>query len=104
MKQFLRNMLCLQLERKVEQLRAKHKFTVVAVAGSVGKTSTKLAVARLLEASGKSVRYQEGNYNDRVSVPLQFGMVVGATLALGALSGQSGRARERNTARLSGLS
>ena len=72
MKQFLRNMLCLQLERKVEQLRAKHKFTVVAVAGSVGKTSTKLAVARLLEASGKSVRYQEGNYNDRVSVPLVF--------------------------------
>ena len=72
MKQFLRNMLCLQLERKVEQLRVKHKFTVVAVAGSVGKTSTKLAVARLLEASGKSVRYQEGNYNDRVSVPLVF--------------------------------
>ena len=72
MKQFLRNMLCLQLERKVEQLRLKHKFTVVAVAGSVGKTSTKLAVARLLEASGKSVRYQEGNYNDRVSVPLVF--------------------------------
>ena len=65
-------MLCLQLERKVEQLRVKHKFTVVAVAGSVGKTSTKLAVARLLEASGKSVRYQEGNYNDRVSVPLVF--------------------------------
>ena len=58
-------MLCLQLERKVEQLRVKHKFTVVAVAGSVGKTSTKLAVARLLEASGKSVRYQEGNYNER---------------------------------------
>ena len=65
-------MLCLRLERKVEQLRLKHKFTVVAVAGSVGKTSTKLAVARLLEASGKSVRYQEGNYNDRVSVPLVF--------------------------------
>ncbi len=54
------------------ELRAKHDFTVVAVAGSVGKTSTKLAVARLLETTGKKVQYQEGNYNDRVSVPLVF--------------------------------
>ena len=54
------------------RLRQKHELTVVAVAGSVGKTSTKLAVAKLLEGAGKKVRYQEGNYNDRVSVPLVF--------------------------------
>ena len=72
MKNYLRGVLCRALERRVVELRAKHDFTVVAVAGSVGKTSTKLAVARLLEATGKKVQYQEGNYNDRVSVPLVF--------------------------------
>lgn len=72
MKNYLRGVLCRALERRVVELRTKHDFTVVAVAGSVGKTSTKLAVARLLEATGKKVQYQEGNYNDRVSVPLVF--------------------------------
>lgn len=72
MKNYLRGVLCRALERRVVELRAKHDFTVVAVAGSVGKTSTKLAVARLLEAVGKKAQYQEGNYNDRVSVPLVF--------------------------------
>ena len=72
MKNYLRGVLCRALERRVVELRAKHDFTVVAVAGSVGKTSTKLAVARLLETTGKKVQYQEGNYNDRVSVPLVF--------------------------------
>lgn len=72
MKNYLRGVLCWALERRVVELRAKHDFTVVAVAGSVGKTSTKLAVARLLETTGKKVQYQEGNYNDRVSVPLVF--------------------------------
>lgn len=57
------------LEGQVKALRRKHDFTVVAVAGSVGKTSTKLAVAELL---GQSLRvlHQAGNYNDRVTVPL----------------------------------
>jgi UDP-N-acetylmuramoyl-tripeptide--D-alanyl-D-alanine ligase len=41
----------------------------VAVAGSVGKTSTKLAIAQTLTAKG-SVLYQRGNYNDRLTVPL----------------------------------
>jgi UDP-N-acetylmuramyl pentapeptide synthase len=50
MKNYLRGVLCRALERRVVELRTKHDFTVVAVAGSVGKTSTKLAVARLLKA------------------------------------------------------
>lgn len=59
------------LEAQVRELRRRHDFKVVAVAGSVGKTSTKLAVANLL---GKSMRvlHQAGNYNDRVTVPLVF--------------------------------
>jgi UDP-N-acetylmuramoyl-tripeptide--D-alanyl-D-alanine ligase len=60
-----------QLEHQVRQLRRKNNFKVIAVAGSVGKTSTKLAIAKTLGASLK-VRYQDGNYNDRLTVPLIF--------------------------------
>lgn len=64
-----KNLLCNILERQVVGLRKNHPFTLVAVAGSVGKTSTKLAVAKTLAGSRK-VRWQEGNYNDRLTVPL----------------------------------
>lgn len=66
-----RSVVCTILEMQVRQLRARHKFKVVAVSGSVGKTSTKMAVAELLEKTMR-VRYQTGNYNDRVTVPLIF--------------------------------
>ncbi len=56
---------------QVRRLRNKNDFRVIAVAGSIGKTSTKLAIANLLGRSLK-VQYQEGNYNDIVSVPLIF--------------------------------
>lgn len=61
--------LCNILERQVVRLRQNNGFTIVAVGGSVGKTSTKLAIAKTLKAS-KKVIYQEGNYNDRITVPL----------------------------------
>jgi UDP-N-acetylmuramoyl-tripeptide--D-alanyl-D-alanine ligase len=64
-----RELVCLVLEAQVRRLRAAHRFTVVAVAGSVGKTSTKLAIADLL-AKTKGVRWHLVNYNDRVTVPL----------------------------------
>ncbi len=60
------------LEGQVRTLRSRNEFSLVAVAGSVGKTSTKLAIAQVLAASGRRVRYQEGNYNDRLTVPLIF--------------------------------
>ncbi|HSX37128.1 MAG TPA: Mur ligase family protein [Patescibacteria group bacterium] len=60
---------CRLLERQVKQLRKKNDFKIIAVAGSVGKTSTKLAIAKTLEKSRK-VMYQDGNYNDRLTVPL----------------------------------
>jgi len=66
-----RSFVCSILEKQVVQLRQRHNFTVVAVVGSVGKTSTKAAVAQVLSAA-KPVRYQSGNYNDRVTVPLLF--------------------------------
>jgi UDP-N-acetylmuramoyl-tripeptide--D-alanyl-D-alanine ligase len=68
-KKFGKTILCILLERQVKQLRKKNKFTVIAVGGSVGKTSTKLAIAKLLESKAR-VQYQDGNYNDRLTVPL----------------------------------
>lgn len=66
-----RALVCTVLEAQVRQLRARHHFKVVAVVGSVGKTSTKLAIADLL-GQNLRVRHQVGNYNDRVTVPLVF--------------------------------
>lgn len=66
-----KRILCLLLERQVVQLRRRHQFAVVAVAGSVGKTSTKVAIAEAL-GTARRVRYQLGNYNVRLTVPLIF--------------------------------
>jgi len=60
---------CGVLESQVVRMRAAHQFTVIAVAGSVGKTSTKLAIAHTLEPT-RRVIYQSGNFNDRLTVPL----------------------------------
>ncbi len=56
---------------QVRRLYKKGNFIVIAIAGSVGKTSTKFAVASILSQKYR-VRYQEGNYNHLVSVPLVF--------------------------------
>jgi UDP-N-acetylmuramoyl-tripeptide--D-alanyl-D-alanine ligase len=71
LKKFGKAVLARQLERQIRQLRSKHDFKVIAVAGSVGKTSTKLAIAKTLGVHQK-VMYQDGNYNDRLTVPLIF--------------------------------
>ncbi|MBP9852861.1 hypothetical protein KBC77_02630 [Candidatus Saccharibacteria bacterium] len=70
-KKFGKHLLASILESQVRRLRKKHRFTVVAVAGSVGKTSTKTAVAQVLGQRYR-VLYQRGNYNDRLTVPLIF--------------------------------
>lgn len=49
----------------------KHKPKIVAVTGSVGKTSTKLAIAEILQQKYR-VQFQEGNYNTEISVPFIF--------------------------------
>jgi UDP-N-acetylmuramoyl-tripeptide--D-alanyl-D-alanine ligase len=70
-KRLAREIVCSILESQVRRLRKKNTLSVVAVAGSIGKTSTKIAIARLLQATQK-VQWQEGNYNDRATVPLIF--------------------------------
>lgn len=71
MKSVLKRLVLAVLGWQVRRLRKKHTFKIVGVVGSIGKTSTKLAIAEVL---GKTlrVRYQQGNYNDIVSVPLIF--------------------------------
>lgn len=59
------------LAAQVVRLRKRHGITVIGVVGSVGKTSTKIAIARLLGAT-RTVQWQEGNYNDPLTVPLIF--------------------------------
>jgi len=56
---------------QIKRLYKKNQFKVVGVVGSIGKTSTKLAIARVLSEQLR-VQYQEGNYNELVSVPLVF--------------------------------
>lgn len=70
-KRIVRSLVCNVLEWQVKRLRKKHKFKVIAVSGSVGKTTTKLAIAQMLGQT-KRVQFQRGNYNDRVTVPLVF--------------------------------
>jgi UDP-N-acetylmuramoyl-tripeptide--D-alanyl-D-alanine ligase len=67
------------LKKKLEKIFAnqtnkivkKHKPMVIAVTGSVGKTSTKHAIATIL-AEKYRVQFQEGNYNTEISVPFIF--------------------------------
>ncbi len=55
----------------VRRLLKKSHITLVGVAGSLGKSGTKRAVATVLSQKYR-VRWQDGNYNDLVSVPLVF--------------------------------
>lgn len=56
--------------------RGKMEFPVVAVTGSVGKTTTREMITRALEA-GFFVFHTEGNYNSQVGVPLTIARMTG---------------------------
>jgi len=71
MKKFAKNIIVGLLARKVRKLRKKNNFKVVAIGGSIGKTSTKFAIAAVLKQKYR-VQFQEGNYNDPVTVPLVY--------------------------------
>ena len=65
-KTFIQN----KLENYVRAYFEKHpEVKLVAVAGSVGKTSTKTAIATVLSKKFR-VRMQDGNYNTHMSAPL----------------------------------
>lgn len=53
----------------IDRIRAHSETTVIGITGSVGKTSTKDALAALLATQGPTVAPQ-GSYNSEVGVPL----------------------------------
>ena len=65
----MKNFLLTLVEFQTRRFLKRHKPKVVVVAGSVGKTSTKLAIATVLGVRYK-VLFQEGNYNVDISVPM----------------------------------
>lgn len=71
MKKYFRAKIVAILGWQVRRLQNKNDFHTTVVVGSVGKTSTKFAIANALQHS-KTVRWQKGNYNDHVTVPLVF--------------------------------
>jgi UDP-N-acetylmuramyl pentapeptide synthase len=65
LKQFITNL----LEAKARALLAKNKPKIIAVTGSVGKTSTKLAIATVLSEKYKVLAHY-GSYNTPIALPL----------------------------------
>lgn len=71
MKKFVQNI----IKTQAKHILAKYKPTVIAVTGSVGKTSTKNAIATVLDARFR-IRAPKGSYNNEFGVPLTvIGMV-----------------------------
>ena len=65
-----KKMIRMRLERSVQKYFKKHpEVKLVAVVGSVGKTSTKIAIGTILSQKYR-VRLHEGNHNSELSAPL----------------------------------
>lgn len=80
-KAIIRRAVASKLEARVKRLISTHKPLVVGITGSVGKTSTKLAVAKVLEAKYQVLAHA-GNYNTELGLPLSiFSQEVPSNLA-----------------------
>lgn len=64
-----KNFIQKRLEKLTRKYLKKHQPTLVVVTGSVGKTSTKIAIATVLSEQYR-VRVHKGNHNTHMSVPL----------------------------------
>ncbi|MCA9338940.1 UDP-N-acetylmuramoyl-tripeptide--D-alanyl-D-alanine ligase [Candidatus Saccharibacteria bacterium] len=64
-----KNFIQKRLEKLAKKYLKKHQPTLVVVTGSVGKTSTKIAIATVLSGQYR-VRVHKGNHNTHMSVPL----------------------------------
>jgi UDP-N-acetylmuramoyl-tripeptide--D-alanyl-D-alanine ligase len=71
MKNYLKNLLTKIFVSQAKQIIKKHNPMIIAVVGSVGKTSTKHTIATVLSQKYR-VQFQNGNYN----VPLTLDFVV----------------------------
>lgn len=82
MKTLVRGVIIRIFEFQAKRLIHRQELRVIAVAGSVGKTSTKTAIARVVEQKypGK-VLLHSGNYNTELSVPVSlFDLVLPGSL------------------------
>lgn len=72
MKKALKNLVVAILGWQIRRLQKRNGgFKTIGVVGSYGKTSSKMAIAEMLETE-LHVQYQKGNYNDTATVPLVF--------------------------------
>lgn len=69
MKSTFRRFVARLLEFQARRLFKTHKFKIVGVSGSVGKTSTKLSIATVLQQKHR-VLVQQGSFNDEIGLPL----------------------------------
>jgi UDP-N-acetylmuramoyl-tripeptide--D-alanyl-D-alanine ligase len=69
MKAVLRRFIARLFEHQVRRVIGRHRLKVVAVAGSVGKTSTKAAITRVLAQKYRVLSHQ-GGYNSEIGLPL----------------------------------
>jgi UDP-N-acetylmuramyl pentapeptide synthase len=69
MKPHVRRFIASLFEHQVRRLIARHHLKVVAVGGSVGKTSTKTAIATVLSEKYRTLVHP-GNYNSELGLPL----------------------------------
>ena len=79
MKSFFKKILVWKLTLIARAILWRHEPTVVAVTGSVAKTSTKDAIYTALRGQG-SVRRSEKSFNSELGVPLS---IIGAKKRLG---------------------
>src|SRR5687767_6094150 len=69
MRRFVKNLIIKHLESQAKRILRRHRPKVVAVAGSVGKTSTKLYTASMLRQKYRVLAHP-GSYNTDIGVPL----------------------------------
>lgn len=87
MKSFLKKIVVILLEVECRIILAKYKPTIIAVTGSVGKTSTKDAIYTALTGTSSiphSIRRNQKSFNSELGVPLT---ILGQDNAWGSLSG-----------------
>ena len=71
MKNLAKKLLTKIFTKQMRRIIVKHRPKIINVVGSVGKTTTKMAIATVLKEEYK-VQVQQGNYNAPISVPFIF--------------------------------
>lgn len=80
MKNLAKKLVVKKLNNKVKKLLESQEISIVAVTGSIGKTTTKLAIGQVLGATRK-VLYTQDSYNTDIGIPLSiFGLKVPSQL------------------------